>query len=79
MTAADYAQAIYRAGSKASSARVREALARRGHSKLLPQIYREYQKIVLQKKRHEAHARSTPARERTRVLLELYRKLVSSQ
>lgn len=79
MKSVEYAQAIYDAGSHASMARVREALQRRGHTKLMPQIYREYEKLLLHRDRLAAHQKVTPAQERTRVLLELYRKLINTR
>ena len=76
MTAKDYAQALYQLKSP-DMARVRTALRRRGHEKLLPAVYREYQKLGLQKERAAAHRQTTAAKEETRVLLELYRKLTA--
>ncbi|HVU80049.1 MAG TPA: hypothetical protein VHD37_01660 [Candidatus Paceibacterota bacterium] len=77
-----YAHALQ--GTEASdSKKVLEALKAtlraRGHEKLLPRIYSSYQKLVLGKARMEMHKRVTPERERTRTLLELYRKLVASR
>ena len=80
-----YAQAIYNAqaehttAAQAFFARVREALARRGHEKLLPRIASEYEKLLLRDARREAHEEITPEGERARVLLQLYRKLVTSR
>ena len=76
--AAQYARAVYDLGNKATMPGLRAALQRRGHEKLLPRIYAEYQKLVLQEKRLEHHKRVTPKKERTRILLELYKKLVAS-
>ena len=75
-----YAQALFelRLG-KSDLPNVRAALARRGHLKLLPMIFTEYQKLVVQKERSAMHAKVTPERERNRVLLELYRTLVDSK
>ncbi len=78
MKAAEYAQAIYDAGEKVSVKHVREALARRGHIKLMPQIYREYEKLLLRRDRLEKHQKITPTQERTRILLELYKKLIAT-
>ena len=50
-------------------------LGRRGHQRLLPRIFSEYQKLQLAKTRSEKQQEITPEQERTRVLLELYRKL----
>ena len=76
--ATQYAKALYALGDKATMPGLRAALRRRGHEKLLPRIYAEYQKLVLQEKRLEHHKRVTPKKERTRILLELYKKLVAS-
>ncbi len=78
MKAAEYAQAIYDAGEKVSVKHVREALTRRGHIKLMPQIYREYEKLLLRRDRLEKHQKITPTQERTRILLELYKKLIAT-
>ncbi len=53
-------------------------LERRGHSKLLPRIYSEYQMLELRKERAAQNSIVTPEQERTRTLLELYRKLVAA-
>lgn len=55
-----------------------QALKRRGHEKLKPRILSEYRKLAAHGKRMEMHTSATPERERTRQLLELYRKLVAS-
>ncbi len=55
-----------------------EALKRRGHHKLLPQIFSEYKTLELQKERTKIHNTVTPEKERTRTLLELYRKLITT-
>ncbi len=74
----DYAKALYSLTSKSDLLeKMRVALKRRGHEKLLPRIYAEYKKLELAKNRAQMHALITPEKERTRVLLELYRKLVS--
>lgn len=52
-------------------------LKRRGHSTLLPRIFTEYRALEVQKERSEAHAHITPEQERTRTLLELYKKLTT--
>jgi hypothetical protein len=76
MIAHDYARALDKAGANKKNLKsLREALGRRGHEKLLPQIFAEYQKIVLHRQRLALHQKATPQKERTRVLLELYRKL----
>lgn len=76
MIAQDYAKALFEL-EKPSLPRLREALMRRGHLKLMPRIFAEYQKLLLQKERHKVHAKITPERERTRMLLELYKKMIN--
>lgn len=83
--ARSYARALYALtaslpeGAKAGEllANLRAALARRGHGKLLPRIFAEYQKLALKEERARAAAAITPERERTRILLDLYRKLIA--
>jgi hypothetical protein len=53
-------------------------LQHRGHQKLLPRIFGEYQKLQLAKERSEKQQEPTAAEERTRILLELYRKLTQT-
>ncbi len=55
------------------------ALKRRGHEKLLPRILKAYELQDVRHARAAAHAQVTPEKERNRVLLELYRRLVTSQ
>lgn len=52
-------------------------LKSRGHQKLLPKIFSEYEKLQLGKERLEHHKQVTPEQEQTRTLLELYRKLTT--
>lgn len=52
------------------------ALASRGHEKLLPRIFSEYERLLLKERRGVHYRTVNPERERTKVLLELYRKLV---
>ncbi len=78
MIAADYAKALYDLGSTADIKKVREALVRRGHSKLLPRIYAEYKKLSLCDERRTLREKSNPNKERTRILLELYKKLIAT-
>lgn len=80
-TAVSYARALH-ALVKENPKKGREylknlsgALARRGHQKLLRPIFAEYQKIELHDERLEMHSAITPHKERTRILLELYRTL----
>ncbi len=57
---------------------LRAALKQRGHENLLPQIFAEYQKLETANTR-ATHAKAvTPERERTRILFELYKKLIAS-
>jgi site-specific recombinase XerD len=67
-------------GSKATAyiENLRKALESRGHQKLLPAILSEYQKLDLAEARNQARSTTTPETERTRALLELYRRLVST-
>lgn len=55
-----------------------QALARRGHEKLLSRIFTEYELLRLKEERSKAHRQVTPEQERTRNLLELYKKLIAS-
>ncbi len=56
---------------------LRMALKRRGHEKLLPQIFTEYKKLEIAGKRSLEAQAVTPERERTRILFELYKKLIA--
>lgn len=79
MLAADYAKALFELGGDTKRLKsLREVLKRRGHEKLLPQIYSEYQKLELGSKRLEVHKSVSVEQERVRVLLELYKKLVAT-
>lgn len=53
-------------------------LKKRGHQKLLPKIFNEYQKLQLMQERVHKQNAVTPEQERTRILLELYRKLTKT-
>ena len=76
--AQQYAQAL--AGlDKPSVASLRGVLERRGHLKLLPRIVAEYEKAQLEKERRAKAQEVTPEKERTRILLELYQKLVNTR
>ena len=88
--AASYARALYELVDKSDLlgksdlskryiANLRASLAKRGHLKLAPAIASEYQKLELQKARSARHSRVTPEKERVRVLLELYKKLVETK
>lgn len=80
-TQATYARALYGLvqqrpnDGKELLANLRVALKRRGHEKLLPQIFAEYQKLDMGAARAKAARAVTPERERTRILFELYKKL----
>lgn len=78
MIATDYAKALYQLGEEADIKTLRDILKRRGHEKLLPQIYAEYEKLVTAQKRLDMHKAVTPEKERTRVLVDLYKKLISA-
>ncbi|TSC68586.1 MAG: hypothetical protein G01um101456_581 [Parcubacteria group bacterium Gr01-1014_56] len=56
---------------------LRAALKRRGHEKLLPQIFTEYKKLEVAGERRAQAQKVTPERERTRILFELYKKLIA--
>jgi len=76
MIETDYAKALYQTTSRSDLLKnLRELLKRRGHEKLLPRIYSEYKKLVLEEHRRKQSAHVTPEAEKTRILLELYRKL----
>ena len=82
-TAASYAKALLEVSqengnAKAIIANLHAALERRGHQKLLPAIVSEYHKLELAEKRSKARNTITPESERNRTLLELYRRLVST-
>ncbi len=53
-------------------------LKSRGHQKLLPKIFSEFQKLQMAKERSEKYQQESPEQERTRTLLELYRKLTKT-
>jgi len=80
-----YAKALYELvekndkEGKAYLKNLRQALERRGHVKLLPQIFSEYKKLALASERAELHKKITPENEQTRMLLELYRRLTDGK
>ncbi|HEV8677239.1 MAG TPA: hypothetical protein VN701_00170 [Candidatus Paceibacterota bacterium] len=81
--AASYSRALFelvqKNGERAEYiGNLKQALARRGHEKLLPDILSHYELLALKKERLSAHREVTPERERTRQLLELYKKLIAS-
>ncbi len=82
--AAQYAKALYDLAERNEKEgrtylkNLRQALERRGHLKLLPQIFSEYKKLAMGRERAELHKKETPESERTRILLELYRKMTAA-
>ncbi|MEK7547161.1 MAG: hypothetical protein AAB536_03225 [Patescibacteria group bacterium] len=82
--AAQYARALYTLAEKNEKEgrtylkNLRQALEHHGHIKLLPQIFSEYKKLALARERAELHKKITPESERTRTLLELYRKMTAT-
>jgi F0F1-type ATP synthase delta subunit len=79
-----YARALYEVVSKDEAkgkeyiANLKEALKRRGHEKLFPKIFSEYEQLTLKKERSNVQTTVSPEQERTRILLELYQKLTQS-
>ena len=84
MIAEDYAKAVHALVAahpekqKDYLGQLFEALKRRGHIKLLPRILKAYELLELRNIRTTEHKKVTPEKEQNRVLLELYKKLVSS-
>ncbi len=82
--ATQYARALYSLvkenpkTGKEFLAGLRTAVLKRGHEKLLPQIAREYEKLEASDERIALANSVTPERERTRVLFELYKKLIAA-
>lgn len=77
-----YAEALY-ALTKSSPQKSEEylqhlilTLRRKGHQKLLPHIFTKYKSLLEKNIRSEGYTLDSPEQERTRVLLELYRKLI---
>ena len=83
--AASYARALHQLvssnGSKGATyiANLRASLAKRGHLKLLPKIVSEYQKLEIAGARAARSSAVTPEKERTRMLLGLYKKLIETK
>jgi hypothetical protein len=73
--ATQYAKALYELGDRANIKNLRAALSRRGHVKLMPLIFAEYQKLLQGDARLKMHNTTTPEKERTHTLLQLYKKL----
>lgn len=78
-----YARALFElVGQKPEDAKkflknLHGALERRGHQKLLSTVLSEYQKLETAAARRAMYERVTPEMERTRVLMQLYRKLTA--
>ena len=86
MTAAgSYAKALHDVSSKDESKaaqylkNLRVTLERRGHLKLMPAILSEYEKLDLAVARSKSRSTVTAESERTRALLELYRRLIAAE
>lgn len=83
--AASYAKALHDLVTKDASnsaayiKNLAASLQKRGHIKLMPAIVSEYQKLDIQAERSKQHSKVTPEKERTRVLLGLYKKLVETK
>lgn len=77
-----YAEALYKTGrgkvEKEHGKHLVIALKRRGHLALLPRIAAEYEKLLERESRSDRYKKVTQESEQTRVLLELYQKLVNS-
>jgi hypothetical protein len=79
---ASYAKALResvqngKVSEKDAISNLKAALVRRGHQKLIPQIIAEYERILVREERSRKYKEVTPEKERTRVLYELYRKLI---
>lgn len=84
MTASHYARALFELIEKSPRKgaeylhNLDGVLKKRGHQKLLPRIFSEFQKIQTAQERSAKYQETTPEQERTRVLLELYRKLTKT-
>jgi len=57
---------------------LRAALGRRGHQKLLPQIFAAYEKLELGRERAARCQQVTPEKRRKKVLIELYERLIAT-
>lgn len=84
-TASSYARALHELVAQDSSKssvyikNLRASLSKRGHLKLLPHIASEYQKLDVGQARAARHSQVTPEKERVRVLLGLYKKLIETK
>jgi F0F1-type ATP synthase delta subunit len=82
-TAHSYARALFEMletspqHSKVFFENLQKTLKRRGHQKLLPRIMSEYEKLDTAHQRRDLYATVTPQMERTRVLMQLYKKLTA--
>ena len=81
--ASSYARALFELMSKDPAKEaiyiknVHASLQKRGHTKLALAIANEYHKLEVQQERSVHHSKVTPEKERVRVLLGLYKKLVA--
>lgn len=81
--ATQYARALYDlaqespAKAKQYLGNLRHVLARRGHSKLLPRIYAEYEHLSQKAARAARSSAREPGAERTAQLVDLYRRLIN--
>ena len=79
---AQYARALYLLVSQNPErsgeylAGMRAMLEKKGHQKLMPRIFGAYRSHIEKNERTTTYAQISPERERTRVLLELYRTLI---
>lgn len=82
--ATQYARALHQAvrsnpdQSRTYLANLRQALKRRGHEKLLPNILRAYEHLDASEARRKRLSVITPEMRRTRMLVELYKKLINA-
>jgi hypothetical protein len=65
--------------SKVFFENLQKSLKRRGHQKLLPKILSEYEKLETAHKRRDLYSTVTPQMERTRTLMQLYKKLIATR
>ncbi|HEY5259476.1 MAG TPA: hypothetical protein VIJ88_03095 [Candidatus Paceibacterota bacterium] len=83
--ASSYARALYQlvasepSKSNAYIKNLQGSLAKRGYIKLLPKIVSEYQRLEIQAERSAKYNAITPQKERVRVLLSLYKKLIETK
>ncbi len=83
--ASSYARALHELVAKDSAKasayikNLQASLAKRGSLKLLPVIASEYDKLEIAQQRRALRSSVTPEKERVRVLLSLYKKLVETK